>query len=116
MAAEIAHGLAARHRVANEREVRKIEVIDERGDIVGESVEVVAAGRLIGAAMAAAVIADDAVVLGPGVELVVPHMEVGAERVRQHQGGRAVRSGYLDMDRAAVVGIDHWHESPPRQV
>ena len=57
---EIPHRLAARHRMGDEGEVREIEVADERGDIVGEGVEVVAAGRLIGAAVAAAVEADAA--------------------------------------------------------
>ena len=42
-------------------------------------------------------------------DLVVPHMQVGAERVRQHEYGRALRSFHLGMDHAAV-GIDVGHE------
>ena len=71
---EVAHRLAPRHRMGDQREARKIEAVDERGDVVGERVEVIAAGRLIGAAVAAAVEGDAAEALfGERGHLVVPH-------------------------------------------
>ena len=57
---QIPHRLAARHRMGDEGEVGEIEIVDKRGDIVRERVEIVAAGRLIGATVAAPVEADAA--------------------------------------------------------
>jgi hypothetical protein len=109
---EIAHGLAARHRVANEREVRKIEVIDERGDIIGESVEVVAAGRLIGAAMAAAVEADAAASLvGERRHLVVPHAAAAAEAAQEQD--RRAGAKLAPVELGAVVRGDEGHGRSP---
>jgi hypothetical protein len=42
-------------------------------------------------------------------DLVVPHVQVGAERVRQHEHGRALRPFHLGVDHAAV-GIDVGHD------
>ena len=39
--------------MSDQREVQEFERVDQRGDIVGESIEVIAAGGLVGTAMAA---------------------------------------------------------------
>ena len=41
--------------MGDEREVRKIEVVNQLGDVVGEGVEIVAASGLIGAAVSSPV-------------------------------------------------------------
>ena len=57
---QIAHRLAARDRMGDQGEIRELERVDQRGDIVGEGIEIIAAGGLIGTAMAAPVEADAA--------------------------------------------------------
>ena len=76
-------------------------------------VEAVGTFGRAGLAVAAAVVADEAEMLGEFAGLVVPHVQVGAERIRQHQRGRAIAALDLDMDRAAVIGVDRRHENPP---
>ncbi len=44
-----------------------------------------------------------------GADLLVPHMQIGAERVRQHQHRRALRPFDLGMDGAAVIDLDVGH-------
>src|ERR1700759_4777838 len=80
MPSEVANRLAAGHRMGDESDAREIEAVDERGDVVGERIEVIAAGRLVGAAVAAAIKADAAEALvGEGGHLVVPHSAGAAE-------------------------------------
>ncbi len=62
--------------------------------------------------MAAAVVADHPEVLGELRHLQVPHMQVGAERVRQHQHRRAFAAVDLHIDRTAI-GVDRGHERSP---
>ena len=59
--------------------------------------------------MAAAVVADQAEMLGERLDLLVPHMQIGAERVRQHQHRRALRPFDLDMNAATVIDFDVGH-------
>jgi len=59
--------------------------------------------------VAAAVIAQQPEVLRQRRDLLVPHMQIGAERVRQHQHRRAFRALDLGVNNAAVVGLDIWH-------
>src|ERR1700728_127295 len=59
--------------------------------------------------MAAAVVADQAEMLRERLDLLVPHMQIGAEGVRQHQHRRALRPFDLDMDVATVIDFDVGH-------
>ena len=79
---------------------------------MAEQVEIIGSFGHAGLAVAAPVVAHQAKVLGEFGGLVVPHVQVGAERIRQHQHGRAIAALDLDIDRAAV-DIDHRHEIPP---
>ena len=52
--------------------------------------------------------------LGERLHLWLPHLERAAERVRQHQGRRAVAAFDRDVEQAAV-GIDQG-QRPPRSI
>jgi hypothetical protein len=105
---EITHGLAAGHGMGNEREVREIEVFDEGCDVVAERVEIVAAGRLVGATVAAAVEADAVeAFVGEGSDLVLPHSAVAAEAA-QEQDRRAL-SPLAPIELSAVFRRDEGH-------
>ena len=103
----------AAHRQAAPVDLVDLERIEDGEDVAAETVETVRPLGHAGLAVAAAVVADEAEVLGEVAGLVVPHMQVGAERIRQHQRRRVVVALDLDIDRAAVVGLDHRHEIPP---
>ena len=60
MTREIVHDLAAAGRVTDVNRALQIEMRRERREIVGIMVHVMAVGHLAGAAMAAAVMGDDA--------------------------------------------------------
>ena len=61
MAREVTNDLAATGGVADVNGVFQIEMRRHRGEIVGVVVEIVAAADLAGAAVAAAVMSDDAI-------------------------------------------------------
>jgi len=79
MAREIAHDLAAAHRVADQRDVAEIVRVQHRREVVGEPVVVVAARGLGRLAMAAAVVGDEPQALSvQRRELLAP--DLGAQR------------------------------------
>ena len=69
MPGQITHRLAPRDRMSDERDAREIELVRQRGEIVGESVEVVSAFGLIGATMTAAVETDAAESPSPNADI-----------------------------------------------
>jgi len=74
--------------MGDEGEALKVEFIDERGDVVGEGVEIVAAGGLIGTAVAAAVETDTAEsFIRERGHLIVPHLAAAAQTVEEQSGG-----------------------------
>jgi hypothetical protein len=94
--------------MGDERNAAKIEIVDERGDVVGERVEIVAVGRLIGAAMAAAIEADAAEsLIREGGRLVVPHAVAAAETIEEQD--RGARSPLTPMEFCAVFRRDEGH-------
>ena len=103
---EIAHDLAAAHRVADERRVAHTGLRDHRGEIVGEGIEVVAGCRLRRAAEAAAIVGDHAIAgLRERGRLIVP--DVGIERPGVgHDDGAAGAAGVLDENLGAILGLD----------
>ena len=99
--------------MGDEGEALEIEGLDERGDVVGECVEVVAAGRLIGAAVAAAIEADAAESLvREGRHLVVPHPARAAEAAQEQD--RRARSPLMPIELRAVFRCDEGHGIYPR--
>ena len=59
--------------------------------------------------MTAPIVAHQAELTAPGRRLVVPHVQIGAERIRQHQHRAVLWPLYFNMDDAAVVGFDVRH-------
>ena len=79
--------------MGDKREALEIEGVDELGDVVGEGVEVIAAGRLIGAAVAAAIEANAAeAFVREGGHLVVPHSAAQPRLLRNRIGAPAPHS------------------------
>src|ERR1700722_11263044 len=108
MPGDVAYRLAARHRMGDEGEAGQIEVFDERRDVVGERVEVVAAGGLIGAAVTAPVEADAAeAFVREGGRLVVPHSAIAAEAAQEQD--RAAFSPLAPEESSAVFRRDEGH-------
>src|ERR1700722_16029053 len=105
---QIPRRLAARHRMSDQGEGGEIEVFDERRHIARERIEIIAAGRLIGAAVAAAVEADaaEAFVRERG-HLVVPHPARATEAIEE-QDWRA-RSPLMPIELCAVFRCDEGH-------
>src|ERR1700674_4456738 len=83
------HAGAAAHGEADEVGLLDAEVVEDREHVAAETVERVGVLGRVGFAVAALVVADDAEMLGKGLRLVVPHVQVGAERVGEHHRGRA---------------------------
>ena len=106
VAREIAHHLAAAHRIADERRVAHAGLLDDGGKIVGEGIEVVAGGGLRRAAEAAAIVGDDPVAgLRQRRGLIVPDVGIQRPGVGQHHGA-AGAAGVLDEDFDAILGLD----------
>src|SRR4029077_19368898 len=103
----------AAHREAAPIDLFYLESVEHREYVATEALHGVGTLWYARLAVATPVVPDEPEVLRELRGLVIPHMQVGAERVRQHQHGRAVTPFDLDVDRAAVIGINHRHESPP---
>ena len=87
------------------------QVVEHGEHVTAETFHGIGALRTAGSAMAAPVIAHEPKVLRERRDLRVPHLQRGAERIRQHQHGRSFRTLDFDMDGTAV-GIDHRHDFP----
>jgi hypothetical protein len=87
------------------------QVIEHGEHVTAETFHGIGALRTTGPAVAAPVIAHEPKVLRERRDLRVPHLQRGAERIRQHQRGRSFRTLDFDMDGTAV-GIDHRHDFP----
>jgi len=59
--------------------------------------------------MTAPIVAHQAELTAPGRRLVVPHVQIGAERIRQHQHRSVLRPLDFHMNDATVVGFDIRH-------
>src|ERR1700680_4493635 len=82
-------------------------MLDERFQIAGERVVVIADGRLAGAAKATAVVGDDTISIHEQVPLL-PFPRVAIQRIAMDQNDRLTASVILvvDLDRAIVLGSD----------
>src|ERR1700737_2765987 len=65
----------------------KGENIEEMNDVAAKLSDVVWARRYSGLAVAGGVVAEDPELLGEIGKLRIPHVEVGAERIGEEQGG-----------------------------
>src|SRR5262249_11448388 len=79
----------------------------EHGEhVAAEALHRIGALGHAGSAVTAPVVAHQAKVLRERRNLAIPHVQRGAERIRQHQYGRALLPLDFDVDRAAV-GVDY---------
>src|SRR5438874_1946307 len=94
--------------MADMHRVSQVQRLDERREIVGISIQIVAVPGLAGAAVAAAVMRDAAVALRGQEEHLVLEC-VGAERPAMAENDRLPRSPILEIDLRAVVRRDRAH-------
>src|SRR5262245_51850959 len=101
-----AHGQACEMRLLDPERVHQRDgVVEQRG-------EAVAAGGRVGAAVPALIVAQHAVSLLERTRLLVPHRQIGGERVAEHEPGRALGPVHLVVD-VDAVGLDlHRHFYP----
>ena len=108
VAADVARDLAAARRVADVDRVLQVERFDERREVVGVGVHVVAVPGLARAAVAAAVVRDAAVAVRRQEDhLVFPG--VGAQRPAVAEDDRLPAAPVLVVDLRAVFGRDRAH-------
>jgi len=114
--AEVACDLAAAHREADQNDVVQVEVLEERVQVGGEGVVVVADGRLARAAEPTSVVADHAV---PGGEqlalLALPRVPVQRVAVDQNDGIARPVVVVVDLDVLVVLDsdVDERHDPLP---
>jgi hypothetical protein len=112
VAAEVARDFAAAGGVADHDGVLEVEEVHEFVEIVGVVVHVVAIPRLAGAAVAAAVVGDDAITLLAEEEhLRVPG--VGGEGPAVGESDGLSGAPILVVDGGAVFGGDRGHVRSP---
>src|ERR1035437_4687288 len=115
VAADIAGNFAAAHRMADVDRVLHVERFDERREVIGEGVHIVAAPGLAGPAMTAAVVGDRAVsVGGQKYHLVVPC--VGCQRPAMAEDNRLSLAPILVVDLGAVFSRDRHYDALLRYV
>jgi len=102
----------AAHRQAAPIYFFDLQRVEDGEDVAAEQLEAIGALAGAGLAVAAAIGADEAEVLGEFASLVVPHMQVGTERIPEHQRRRAFAALDLDIERAAV-DVDCRHSNSP---
>ena len=108
MPAQIARHLAAAGGMADMDGVFQVEMRRQSGQVVGVMVHIVAVGGLGGAAMAAAVMGDDAIAMMQEEQhLRVPI--IGRQRPAMAEHDRLARTPVLVEDLRAVLGGDGGH-------
>jgi len=106
MTPDVARHLAAAGGMADQHRIVQIELLDDRSEIVGVGVHVVAVPGLARAAMAAPVVRDRAVTMGRDEhQLVVPR--VGVQRPTMTEDDRLAGSPVLVEQFGAVSRRDH---------
>src|SRR3546814_20215811 len=95
-------------REAAEMRPLDAEMVEQPDRIGGQRLDRIGAGRRVGAAVAAAVVADDAEVPLERLPLRVPHVQVGAQRVGQ-QKRRTVGTAGPPMVQLEAVGRRVWN-------
>jgi hypothetical protein len=114
VATDVARDLATSRREADQDDIPKIERADERREVIGVGVHLVAVPGLTGAAVAAAVVSDAAQAVGRQREhLRFPAVRVQRPSVAEHHG--ATGSPVLVEDAHAVVRGDRRHDATLHQ-
>jgi hypothetical protein len=114
VAADIVGDLAAARRMADQNDVLEVERLDQRREIVGVGVHVVAEVRLVRAAVAAPVMCDHAeAVVEHEQHLPVPGVTAERPAMGKEDGLRVLRAPVLDEDAGAVGGDDEAHDIGP---
>ena len=109
-----AHAGGAAHRHTAPVRALNAERIHQGDDIGDESVEAIAARRRLGFAMAALVVPQDTEPVGEVGGLPVPHVQIGGERIREHEPGRPIGTADPAIESDAV-GLDlHLTAAPLR--
>ena len=90
--------------------------VGDRQHVAAEPLHRVGALRHAGLAVAAAVVAHHAEMLRPVRRLLVPHVQVGAERIAEDQGRCVGWTFDLVIQLAAVISLDHGHRFLARVV
>jgi hypothetical protein len=105
---DVAGNLAAAGRVSDVNRVLQVERCDERREIIGIRVHIVAGERLTRAPMSAPVVGDGAIPIGSEeVQLFVPR--VGVERPPVAEDDGLTRSPILVKNCRAVFRVDRAH-------
>nr|GEU28259.1 hypothetical protein [Tanacetum cinerariifolium] len=103
VAGDVARHFAAAGGVAHQRGVADVERVEQRGQVVGVRIHVVAGPWLAGLAMTAAVMGDHAVAFaGQEDHLVFPGVALQRPAVAEHHGGAG--APVLEVDAGAVFG------------
>ena len=89
-----------------------VQGIEQAERVVGQQVDRVRAVGRVRAAMAAAVVTQDAVALGERLHLRVPHLQPRAERVAEHDDRRICPPAELVVE-LDTVGVDFGHGFSP---
>ena len=104
---QIARHLAGAHREADQHDISKVQLLDQRVQIGGEGVVVVANRRLAGLAEATTVVRDHAVA-GPQEHafLAFPRVPVEGIAVDEHHRRAAAVVLVVELDVGVVLGPD----------
>src|SRR5690606_17504772 len=107
VAADVADHFAAAGGEADHGDVAQVQGVDHRGQVVGVVVHVVAVPRLARAAVAAAVVGDDAVALrGQEQHLRFPAVRTQRPAVAEGDDRAVLRAPVLEIEAHAVRGND----------
>src|SRR6266487_4192415 len=112
VAADVTRDLAAARGMADVDRILQVERFDERREIVGVGVEVVAVPGLAGAAMAAAIMGDAAVSAGgEKVHLVFESIRRQRPAVAEDDGRSLAPIVVIDL--RAILGLERRHSDSP---
>ena len=109
MAPDIARDFAAAGRMPDKHGIAQVQHVDQRGQVIGIAVHVVAVPGLVGTAMAAAVMGNDPKAL-PAEEIHLPVPGIGGQRPAMRKDDRLPLPPVLVEDPGSVCGREDTHE------
>jgi hypothetical protein len=87
---QIANDFTTPHRITDQRNIAKVELLDHSGQIAGERVEIAASPGILGSSVTAPIIGDAAQpLLGQFVQLIFPYIGVQPPGMAKHHGASA---------------------------
>src|SRR6266545_686275 len=109
MPRQIAGDLATADRVADQRDLAQVELCQQRREVIGQRVELIAAPGIIRAAVAAPVVCDAAqTLLRQRRHLVLPHVAANRPAARKHH--RPPGAPIAIVKARAIARFDEWHD------